>query len=363
MPLRRLLLLAAAPLLMAIVVGVPREPAPPSAEWFVLDETRVEECPPGQIDCLRQALSNIAYREGGRAALGAMEDRFRVDDVFFNNCHGTAHALGGAVYARTRDIEDSLLEGGSTCGYGFYHGVVEHAFSINDIDPAAAGEVCASLATPADRDQCSHGAGHAFGSDGTPAEAADRCRIFGESSGPELGAASCYSGAFMEGFVGALGPPRWTEGMRACDAIDPVIRPDCYGQAAIARLSDSGRGPASYEYAHLGCGGLVQADLDGCVRGWSSQLAGKTEWQERCRIAENLEQLCAKTVGEMEAVFRMPTPWLAAESCEREFAGSIELVIACAEGAGRRLSLAECELFRVPEALFACRRGYEDRIR
>lgn len=360
-----LALIFAAPLLIAALIVLPGSPPSAStpADWFTPDETVIEECPPGAVSCIRQALSNIAYRDGGRAALDAMEERFVSDPVFFNDCHGTAHAIGGAVFTRTLDIENSMLEGGSTCGYGFYHGVVERAFTISGINPAEAGEVCASFELPHDRDQCSHGAGHAFGSIGAPAEAAERCLIFSETAGTGTAGSSCFSGAFMEGFSGALGPPRWKDGMRSCDAIDSRVRPECYGGAAIARLQEAPENISPHEYAHLGCADLAGRDLEGCVIGWTSQIPGRTGWKALCQIAGDLAPLCAENVGEMEAVFRMPTPWIAAGSCEQEFDGDNTLLLACAKGAGRRLSLAECELFRRPEALFTCRASHEGLVR
>ena len=346
-----LLLLVAIPLAL---VGLSRPPTAPDTAWFTPDATTVEECPAERIDCLRQALANLAYRDGGREALARLSALAIPGSALERDCHGVVHAIGGAVYARQLEIGPAFTEGGSECGYGFYHGVVEQAFSREGIDPAKAARACAALADMNERDQCSHGAGHAFGSQGSPAEAAARCESFADAD-PSVSRGSCYAGAFMEGFVGALGPPRWSEGASACDALPDSIRPTCYGQAAIARLSDPDRG--GWAYAAEGCAGLGASDRDGCVEGWSSQLAGKEGWAEICALAGDADEVCAVTIGEMEAVFRMPDPTLAIGACEREFAADARLVVACARGVGRRVEPPQCASFTDPVSADACRRA------
>jgi hypothetical protein len=348
-----LVLLLAAPVVLLLVAVLPTER---SVSWFTPDETRFEDCPPSSVECMRQALANVAYREGGAAALMQLAAAASPGSVLDGACHGVVHAIGGAVYARTLEIGVSFREGGSICGYGFYHGVVEQAFSREGIDPAAAARSCGTLATVDERDQCSHGAGHAFGSVGDPAEVASRCEAFADAD-PRAGRSSCYAGAFMEGFIGALGPPRWGEGAAACTKLEPDIRPTCYGQAAIAEIS--GIDLDGWADAASTCDPLPGADRIGCIEGWSSQLAGKSAWQERCLLAKEAADVCARTVGEMEAVFRMPDPLRAVDACVNEFKGDLLLTWACAEGVGRRIERPACDRFPSIDAISACRRGYD----
>jgi hypothetical protein len=339
-----------------LLIGLDRAPSAEPTPWFAADATEVGDCAPERIDCLRQALANIAYREGGRRALARLGQVTVPGGAVDQACHTIVHAIGGAVYARTLSIGPAFADGGPECGYGFYHGVVEQAFSRDGIDPAGAASACAALVDLTAIDQCSHGAGHAFGSVGSPAEAAERCLEFA-AAGPQVSRGSCYAGAFMEGFVGALGPPRWDEGAAACRDFSASVRPSCYGQAAIAVLT-SPTGGGVTGAAEL-CETLVGDDRVGCTEGWSSQLAGRDGWREGCALAGDADATCARSVGEMAAVFRMPEPTLAIDQCEREFAGDTRLTSACAEGVGRRIERERCASFVLPDAIVACRRGYD----
>ena len=268
-----LLLLVAAPL---VFFGLAQIPKPSAVDWFKADTTVVAECAPDRLDCLRQALANIAYRQGGRAALAEFASSSESGSLLEGSCHSIVHAIGGAVYARTRNLAQSFAEGGTACGYGFYHGVTEQALSHGGMTPEDAGLACLSLTDFLFIDQCTHGAGHAFGAGSNAAEAAAQCAIFAQADPRRLTPFGCYAGAFMEGFVGGLGAPQWTEGDAACTALNSSVRPYCYGQAAIARLQQAqSSGANSWESAAVGCSRLSGEDKEGCVRGWASQATGQ----------------------------------------------------------------------------------------
>lgn len=347
-----LLLLVAAPL---VFFGLAQLPKSSAVDWFKADATVIEECAPDRLDCLRQALANIAYREGGRAALARFTLVSTPGSELERNCHGVVHAIGGAVYARTDSLGRSFTEGGTECGYGFYHGVTEQALSRGGVNPEDAGYACLSLIDPSYIDQCSHGAGHAFGADGNAADAAARCADFVKADPTRLMTVGCYAGAFMEGFVGALGPPRWSEGDRACDVLDPSVRPSCYGQAAIARLQQPlFAGANTWESAATGCARLSGEDLIGCVEGWSSQMVGHDGWLSLCALAGDLDVICAEEVGADDAVWRMPDPSRAIGDCRRELGADQRLLIACARGVGKIIGRDLCAGFIDQDLIDAC---------
>ena len=347
-----LLLLLAAPL---VFFGLAQLPKSSAVDWFKADATVIEECAPDRLDCLRQALANIAYREGGRSALARLTLASAPGSELERNCHTVVHAIGGAVYARTDNLGRAFAEGGTECGYGFYHGVTEQALGRDGISPEDAGYACLSLTDPSYIDQCSHGAGHAFGSDGSAADAVEKCAAFAQAGPQRLNTFGCYAGAFMEGFVGGLGAPRWNEGDGACDTLDPAVRPSCYGQAAIARLERPlFVGANTWESAAAGCTRLSGDDLIGCVEGWSSQLVNQDDWSLLCKLAGDLDVICAEEAGASDVSWRMPDPEGAITDCREQFNGDDRLLLACARGVGAKIDHKLCREFIDQRLIDAC---------
>jgi hypothetical protein len=347
-----LLLLIAAPL---VFFGLAQLPKSSAVDWFKADATVIEECAPDRLDCLRQALANIAYREGGRSALAQLTLASAPGSELERNCHSVVHAIGGAVYARTDNLGRAFAEGGTECGYGFYHGVTEQALGQDGISPKDAGYACLSLIDPTYIDQCTHGAGHAFGSDGSAADAVEKCAAFAQAGPQRLNTFGCHAGAFMEGFVGGLGAPRWNEGDRVCDTLDPAVRPSCYGQAAIAILERSLLGSGNgWESAASGCTRLSGDDLIGCVEGWSSQLVNQDDWLSRCALAGDLDAICAEEVGASDVAWRMPDPEKAITDCREQFDSDDRLLLACARGVGAKIDHKLCREFIDTRLIDAC---------
>jgi hypothetical protein len=139
-------------------------PLHPVAGTFVPDDIQLSDC--SDEPCFQQAFGNLAYREGPKSALAL------VDDVYGSgasqSCHRIVHAIGSASLARNHgSVARTFAEGDSTCGSGYYHGVLERSLvNIGSREPdvlaPVARELCgdATSMTPWVAYQCLHGLGH-----------------------------------------------------------------------------------------------------------------------------------------------------------------------------------------------------------
>jgi hypothetical protein len=140
-------------------------PLHPVAGSFVPDDTQLTDCT--DDGCFRQALGNIAFREGPKPALALVAEVYGTGGS--QACHSVVHAIGAASLARYRgSIPRTFAEGDSLCGSGYYHGVLERSLvnvrsrKPNVLAPVAR-ELCGSDATsvtPWITYQCLHGLGH-----------------------------------------------------------------------------------------------------------------------------------------------------------------------------------------------------------
>jgi hypothetical protein len=143
-------------------------PAHPVAGNFKPDDTDLAECK-GDQRCYEQAMGNITYYKGPKAAFRVFEQRMRTDGSFQSGCHRTAHTIGSAALARYGgNVGEAFVQGSSTCASGYYHGILEHSFAQADARTVPElGAVARSLcADPQVRNQaflafqCLHGLGH-----------------------------------------------------------------------------------------------------------------------------------------------------------------------------------------------------------
>jgi mono/diheme cytochrome c family protein len=131
---------------------------------FVPDGRKPSQC---RIDfvCLRQAYGNIAFYKGPKLALQLLDRAQQANTEIAGFCHQITHAIGHAALARYRgDAAKALGQGAMTCWSGYYHGVVERAFSgvARDKVASKARGLCSSLSTATIfvQYQCIHGLGH-----------------------------------------------------------------------------------------------------------------------------------------------------------------------------------------------------------
>ncbi len=137
-----------------------------AAAAFEPDDKTLDTCraKPSQA-CYEQAWGNLVYREGSKPALAQLEQVLRSPEPGFS-CHRVAHTMGGAALVRYKgDVAQAFIDGSPVCASGYYHGVLERAFSgLEDSELAAkAKELCSDpqlVAQPFLQFQCYHGLGH-----------------------------------------------------------------------------------------------------------------------------------------------------------------------------------------------------------
>ena len=126
-----------------------------------------------QIDCLYGLIEARMRVAGITEAMLLFQRIYDLSEVFAKTgCHTHAHRVGDMAYYQyyvpTRDLDSLQLEGETgACGYGFYHGFIEHLIQEHP-DPAFVTETCERLDARIRpelgdiRPICYHGSGHGF---------------------------------------------------------------------------------------------------------------------------------------------------------------------------------------------------------
>jgi hypothetical protein len=134
---------------------------------FEPDSTTIASCEKnGKPFCYRQAFGNIAYKEGPEKALALLATDDRTMEPVHADCHQIAHWIGHAGLAHFKgNAADALAHGGMTCNSGYYHGVLQLAFSGLPKSEVLrkARMLCTTPAVNTDQFllyQCVHGLGH-----------------------------------------------------------------------------------------------------------------------------------------------------------------------------------------------------------
>jgi mono/diheme cytochrome c family protein len=135
------------------------------AAQFKPDKTKLSDCKQGDATCFEQAFANLAYRNGPKPTL-ALFAKMMVTDPTVKVCHRIAHAIGAGSLAHYHgDVGLAFANGSAVCWSGYYHGILERAFS--GVPPsrltAVARKLCASKAVHKNTFilyQCVHGLGH-----------------------------------------------------------------------------------------------------------------------------------------------------------------------------------------------------------
>lgn len=203
---------------------------------FKPDKTKVAQCHDDFL-CLRQAFGNIAFYRDPQIALAQLDTLSRSDATVANLCHPITHSIGHAAYTKYNgDAALALIHGSMTCSSGYYHGVIERAFSgvpRTDI-PKVAHALCASLHHGATflLWQCVHGLGHGlmiYSANDLP-YSLRVCHGLATSAEQQ----TCSGGVFMQNFlpgVMAIAPTKWVKARDLLYPCDVVAQPDklyCY---------------------------------------------------------------------------------------------------------------------------------------
>jgi len=207
------------------------------------------------------------------------------------HCHGEAHALGKAIYARLRDVGSAVQVCGRRCTSGCLHGVLSEVFlgesasaapgrhvTLEDVRPALR-TICREGAAGGayEPGNCAHGVGHAVlvlaGYD--IGKALAHCHVLGSKPLAHY----CASGVFME-HESSL-PPHQQAGRPSvhhpCDA-HPEFPVACYTYRArdVVRRSQGAVAAAARE-----CASFDPAARRGCFyglgRAYRTALGGAVE--------------------------------------------------------------------------------------
>lgn len=126
-----------------------------------------------QIECVFRILGKELRAHGVGAAMETFSAAYRDFPSFVASaCHVQAHRVGDMayyeIYTGAKDLDSMDLPQSTTaCGYGFYHGFLEHLIQ-NNPDPAFVTKTCGYFTnrlgkTMGDIERiCYHGSGHGF---------------------------------------------------------------------------------------------------------------------------------------------------------------------------------------------------------
>ena len=293
--------LAAAAIVMAAVVllgGSEDYPAAaplplhPVAGGFVPDQTRLEDC--SEQRCLEQAFGNIAYRQGPKAALRALDIRYV--DGSDPACHRIAHSIGSASLSRFHgDVSRTFAQGSASCWSGYYHGVLERSLiDVKSYSPVALGNIARRLCDGARvravawlAYQCLHGLGHGLmittGYD-LPRSLATCRRL-----ATDWDRTSCKGGVFMENLSSSYGfTSPWLrddDPVYPCDAVPAGDKRTCYElvTSRILRVLDG-----DWEKTAETCATVEREWVTTCFRSFGRDVSGRT-----MRDPTEIVRLCA----------------------------------------------------------------------
>ena len=175
---------------------------------FTPDKTTLASCS-GAFTCLEQAFGNLSYDIGPKKALAEFDRQIAADPEIERNCHRIAHMMGAAALLRFDGrVGKAFAEGSASCWSGYYHGILERAYS--GVDPEELGPISRDLCSDADvrrtafiAYQCVHGLGHGlmlFTSYDLPRS----LEICDELATP-WDQTSCTGGVFMENISSSYG--------------------------------------------------------------------------------------------------------------------------------------------------------------
>lgn len=229
-----------------------------------LDPTQIptEDCIK-QTTCLRQWYQTLTWDIGPAAALSALELHGAASPALLAACHDTTHAVG-EVAAYMSSISEAMVLGDSSCGSGYYHGVVATTTIL--VEPERISEVLISGCSAGGgfmRWECFHGVGHGFvfTAGGDIYRGVEKCLIIKHDS--DRGA--CGSGAFMQELADHGHDEKYkTDPYVICNKMnEPVIAGQCYDM--LANLVFRHRNTPEKQFAE--CHKVAEAYYKDCYEG------------------------------------------------------------------------------------------------
>ncbi|MDQ3875577.1 MAG: hypothetical protein M3322_08560 [Actinomycetota bacterium] len=267
----------------------------PVAGNFKPDRRTLAGCE-GDQACLEQAFGNVAYRTGPKAAIELLDERMRSDAAVQADCHRIAHTIGSAALARYRgNVARAFAQGSSSCWSGYYHGILERAFS-GAASGADLGRVSRGLCDDAlirRTDwlayQCVHGLGHGLmihTGYNLPfsLSVCDRLATAWDQT-------SCTGGVFMENINSSYGVKSpWLKDddlVYPCDVVKRRHKLYCYLMVTSRILQANGY---NWRKAARICSRVERAWISTCFQSYGRDASGftrqsPTEILRLCRIA------------------------------------------------------------------------------
>jgi hypothetical protein len=184
-----------------------------AAADFTPDGTKLSSCK-GEFTCLEQAFGNLAYEWGPQTALATFDRRMAADKRIEANCHRIAHTIGAASLVHfDGSVGKAFAAGSASCWSGYYHGVLERAFS--GVPESRVSGVARTLCVDPEirrttfvAYQCVHGLGHGL-MIYTDYDLPRSLRICDGLDG-SWDQVSCTGGVFMENISSSYGvKSRW----------------------------------------------------------------------------------------------------------------------------------------------------------
>ena len=269
----------------------------PVAGTFEPDDTKLTDCNGGSR-CLEQAFGNLAYNAGPKAALAVFDRRMADTKAVESDCHRIAHTIGSASLARNHgNVAKTFSQGSASCWSGYYHGILERAFSGVQTRAGlgrVARTVCDDPGIHANTYlyyQCVHGLGHGLmiQSGYQMPVALDVCSRL--ATGWDQ--TSCSGGVFMENISSSYGfKSPW---LKANDLVYPcdsrIVKTEfklyCYLMVTSRILQATGY---DWKGAARICSGVERAWVGTCFQSFGRDASGFTRQSPRgilklCKVA------------------------------------------------------------------------------
>jgi len=294
---------------------------------FKADSTTIADCAKKTgFDCYRQAFGNLAFKDGPKVALDALQADSRTVPGVEADCHQIAHAVGHAALAHYHeDAAEALANGAMTCNSGYYHGVIE--LSIAGLPHSKvvsiARKLCTSPAVTKETFllyQCVHGLGHGlmiYSGDDLPFSL-DVC----DKLTTKFDQVACTGGVYMQNLDTGMISSRWIRAKNPiypCNIVSERHKYYCYLQvterilqvvgynwpkvAAWCRKSERGwvatcfqsmgRDASGYTQYHpektlavcVQAGDMAGECIYGAARDYGNNFAGGREASQLCNMA------------------------------------------------------------------------------
>jgi mono/diheme cytochrome c family protein len=269
---------------------------------FEPDDTKLESCP-DDPSCYQQAFGNLAFEDGPKAALDRLQS-MQQRPVVQTNCHSITHMIGaGGLRHFDGEIGKAFVAGNSTCGSGYYHGLLQWKLAGLDEEEVGpvAREACDDPEIRANNFiyyQCVHGLGHGVMLY-TGLELPIALRLCHELE-TEFDQTSCSGGVFMENLSSSFGlRTRWLKDDNLLYPCNIVSRQDklyCYLLVSSRILPAVGW---NWEKAADWCRKSDKDFIDICFQSYGRDVSGKA-----VRDPVLMRRYCARAgSGERECLF------------------------------------------------------------